>query len=325
MEIAILSFAHLHAWNYAQQVRQVPDARLAAIWDDNAERGWQAAQANGCLFEPDLDKLLAMDIQAVIVTAENVRHKDLVLKAAAAGKHILCEKPIATTVADAETMIAACKKAGVQLMTAFPVRYSPPAIRAKQAIEAGRIGEVLAIKGANRGKMPGGWFTDKAMAGGGAVMDHTVHVVDLIRWFLNKEIVSVYAEIGTRFHEIPIDDCGMLTMELEGGVFATLDPSWSRPPVYPTWGDVTLEIVGTEGTISVDAFGQNIDLYNNEAKAPSRENYASAMNGGLVADFVRCCAENRPVSITGEDGLRALEVAILAYESAAKGEVVYRK
>lgn len=325
MQIAILSFAHMHAWGYAEQVRQVPGARLAAIWDDNAERGQKAAQANGCLFEPDLDKLLAMDIQAIIVTAENARHKDLVLKAAAARKHILCEKPIATTVADAEAMIAACRKAGVQLMTAFPERYSPPVIRAKQAIEAGRIGEVLAIRGTNRGKMPGGWFTDKAMAGGGAVMDHTVHVVDLIRWFLNKEIVSVYAEVGTRFHEIPIDDCGILTMELEGGVFATLDPSWSRPPVYPAWGDVTLEIVGTEGTISVDAFDQNLVLYNNEAKAPSWENYSSAMGGGLVADFIRCCTENRPVPIKGEDGLRAMEVALLAYASAAKGEPVHRK
>ncbi|MCL4514948.1 MAG: hypothetical protein M1379_05110 [Firmicutes bacterium] len=83
--------------------------------------------------------------------------------------------------------------------------------------------------------------------------------------------------------------------------------------------------MGTEGTISVDAFGQNLILYNNEAKAPGWENYSSAMGGGLVADFIRCCAENRPVPIPGEDGLKAMEVALLAYESAAKGEPVYRK
>lgn len=325
MRVGILSFAHMHAWSYATAVKQNPNAELGVIWDEDAARGQSAAGQFGCRFEPNLDAVLASDIEAVIITSVNAHHKELASKAAKAGKHILCEKPIATNVADAEEMIGAARDAGVQFMTAFPCRYAPPVLRVKRALEEGQIGEVLAIKATNHGRMPGGWFTDKALAGGGAVIDHTVHVADLIRWFLGKEFTSVYAEVGTRFYDMEIDDCGMLTMEMEGGVFVTLDPSWSRPHVYPTWGNVTMELVGTQGTISLDVFSQNITLYNNEDRAAAWSFYGSDMDAGIVADFFRCAITNAVPPITGEDGLRAMEVARMAYESAAKGEPVTRK
>jgi len=324
MRVAILSFAHMHAWSYAAALQRAAGAELAAIWDDDAARGRAAAIRFSCAFEPDLDVLLRSDIGAVIITAENAHHEELAIRAAAAGKHILCEKPIATTVAGAEAMIAAAREAGVQLMVAFPCRYSPPVMRMKQALERGEIGEVLAIRGTNHGRMPGGWFTDRELAGGGAVMDHTVHVADLIRWFLGREFTSVFAEVGTRFHDLRVDDCGMLAMEMEGGVFVTLDPSWSRPAAYPTWGDVTMEIVGTLGTMSLDAFSQNLNVYNNDDRVAAWVPYGADMDEGLVADFIRCATANVTPPITGEDGLRAMEVALLAYESARRGEPVTR-
>ncbi|HYF78753.1 MAG TPA: Gfo/Idh/MocA family oxidoreductase [Symbiobacteriaceae bacterium] len=324
MRIAILSLAHFHGYSYAAAVVKHPAAELALIWDEDAARGAAAAKQFGCAFEPDLDRALAANIDAVIITSANVHHKEIAVKAARADKHILCEKPIATTVADAEAMVAAAREAGVQFMTAFPCRYAPPVLRVKQAIEQGAVGEILAIKGTNHGRMPGGWFADPTLAGGGAVMDHTVHVADLIRWFLGKEFTSVYAEIDKRFHDIAADDCGMLTMELEGGAFATLDPSWSRPAAYPTWGDVTMEIVGTKGTISLDAFSQNLSLYNNDDKVAAWVPYGSDMDEGLVNDFIKCVTTNTRPPITGEDGLRAMEVALMAYESARTGQPVTR-
>lgn len=325
MRVAILSLAHFHGYSYAAAVKKHSGAELALIWDEDSARGEAAAAQLGCRFEPDLDKALASGIDAVIITAVNAHHKELAVKAARAGKHILCEKPIATSLADAREMLAAAREAGVQFMTAFPCRYSPPVQRVKQALAEGQIGEVLAIKGTNHGRMPGGWFADPQLAGGGAVLDHTVHVADLVRWFLGQEFTSVYAETGTRFHDLSVDDCGLLTMELEGGVFATLDPSWSRPAAYPTWGDVTMEIVGTRGTISLDAFSQNLALYNNADKIAAWVPYGSDMDEGLVADFIRCAAANTTPPITGEDGLRAMEVALMAYESARTGQPVERK
>lgn len=324
MRIAILSLAHFHGYSYAAEVKQQPGADLALIWDEDRARGEAAARQFGCAFEPDLDWALGASIDAVIITSANVHHKELAIKAARAGKHILCEKPIATTLADAREMIDAARTAGVQFMTAFPCRYAPPVLRVKEALEQGQIGDVLAIKGTNHGRMPGGWFADPALAGGGAVMDHTVHVADLIRWLTGKEFTAVYAEVGTRFHQVPVDDAGMLTMELDGGVFASLDPSWSRPAAYPTWGDVTMEIVGTKGTISLDAFSQNVDLYNNADQVAAWVPYGFNMDEGLVADFIRCASQNTRPPITGEDGLRAMEVALMAYQSARSGQPVVR-
>jgi predicted dehydrogenase len=163
--------------------------------------------------------------------------------------------------------------------------------------------------------MPGGWFIQKEKSGGGAVMDHTPHVVDLLRWFMKSDPVEVYAEIDNKFYNMDIDDTGILTMQFDNGVFATLDTSWSRTKSYPTWGDVTMELVGTDGVISVDSFAQDIDLYS-DASGAHWIYWGDNMDFGLVNDFVASVRREKPFQIKGEDGLKALEVAIAAYESA---------
>ncbi len=109
--------------------------------------------------------------------------------AAQHGVHVLCEKPIATTLEDARAMIASCERAQVKLMIAYPpVRYNTPVLRVKEMVERGAVGEVLAIRGTNHGRLPGGWFVEPELSGGGAVLDHTVHVIDLIRWIFQKSL-----------------------------------------------------------------------------------------------------------------------------------------
>jgi predicted dehydrogenase len=113
------------------------------------------------------------------------------------------------------------------------------------------------------------------------------------------------------------EDCGMLTIRYSGGTFATLDTSWSRPPKsFKTWGDVTMEIVGEEGVIEIDMFGQALGFYS-EATGGFRETgWGSNIDAGLVDDFLRLSrGENAPAIATGADGLRAAEVAFAAYES----------
>jgi len=324
MKIAMLSFAHLHALSYAECLRQLPDAELAAIWDEDAERGQAMANRFDTRFVKDLDALLREeDIAGVIITAANADHKDLAIAAAQAGKHILCEKPIATSVADAQAMIDAAEEAGVKLMTAFPVRYNPPTRRVYERVRAGEIGPILGAKCTNHGTMPGGWFTDKEKAGGGAVIDHTVHVVDLLRWMLEDEVVEVYAEIDNLIYpDIHIDDCGLLSMRFSSGTFATLDTSWSRPPIFPTWGDVTMELVGRDGVIFLDAFRQNVELYSQTQNRIAWVHWGTNMDLEMIRDFVRAIREDAPVPITGYDGLKAMEVALAAYRSAETGQPV---
>lgn len=323
--LSIMSFAHLHADFYATAIGNLPDVELVGVWDDNAERGEEAAAKYSTRFFPTPEELFAPEneIQGAIVTSENVNHKRDVLAACEAGVDILCEKPISTNVHDAQVMIDECERAGVQLMIAFPCRYTPAFTALLQAVRNGELGEIVAIKGTNRGQNPGGWFNDPALAGGGSVIDHTVHVVDLMRVLLEQEVVKVYAEIDTVFKpDLPCDDAGILSMNFEGGCVATLDASWSRPDNYPVWGDVTMELIGTEGNASADLFVERVDTWREAEGTFLWEAYGHDANASLIADFARCVETGAPVPITGHDGLRAMEVALGAYEAADRGEPV---
>ncbi|CAM3779225.1 Gfo/Idh/MocA family protein [Alicyclobacillus pomorum] len=316
MKVGIISFAHMHAYSYATCLKQLDNVELVAVADDNPLRVTEAAKQFGCAYYSDYRELLATDVDAVVVCTENAKHADVVVDAAKAGKHVLCEKPIATTLDDAHRMIDACREHGVILQIAFPVRFNTPMRRVKQMIDEGQLGRIVAMRGTNRGQNPGGWFVQKELSGGGAVLDHTVHVIDIMRWYLNSEVKEVYAEVDTRFSDIACDDCGLLMLEFENGVIASHDPSWSRSETFPTWGDVTLEIVGTQGVTRVDAFAQHLTVYSDLDNKVKHDFWGDEMDLGLVADFISCVREGRTPSITGEDGLRALQVALAAYESA---------
>ena len=324
LRIGILSFAHMHAVSYAEALAGHPDAVLVGLADPDSQRGQAMAARFGTTYFPSAAALLDRQLDGVIVTSENVHHRRFVEMAAAANvKAILCEKPLATTAEDARAMIAACAAANVKLATAFPCRYSPAFQRLQAQVQAGAIGDVLAIRGTNHGMMPGGWFIDTALSGGGAVLDHSVHVADLNRRLLGREAVEVYAEIGNGFYHQAWDDTGFLSIGYEGGVFATLDTSWSRPKTSPTWGDVTLQVVGAEGVLDLDMFAQNLVHYDDRAGRVSWVPWGSGTDAGLVADFLRLVSgQSAPNLATGEDGLRALSVALAAYRSAEAGEPV---
>ncbi len=315
MKIGIISFAHGHAYSYAAALKNDPGVEFIGLFDEDADRGIKAAQQFDTTFYASYEELLRSDVDAVIVTSENVKHTEHVTAAAKAKKHVLCEKPIAATVDGAQTIIDVCEQNEVILQVAFPVRFSTPVQRAKEMIAQGELGDILAVKATNRGTNPGDWFIDRKLSGGGAVLDHTVHVVDLLRWFMAAEVNEVYAEIGTHFTKEDIDDSGMLSMEFSNGVVATLDCSWSRNDAYPTWGDVTLEIIGTMGNLTVNAFDQKIDVYNNQ-DGVNWEFWGDDMDQGLVKDFLETVEKKRTPFITGNDGLKALEVALAAYQSA---------
>ncbi|MBM7565843.1 Gfo/Idh/MocA family protein [Paenibacillus sacheonensis] len=317
MRIGIISFAHMHAWSYAHAIKRNPHAELVGIADDDAERGQRMTAEFGTAWFASEDELIA-SVDAVIVCSENSKHAAYTIAAAKQGKHILCEKPIATNVEDAKAMIAAAEEADVQLMIAFPCRFSTVAQRMKERIASGELGSIVAFGGTNRGSMPWGWFADKQLAGGGAVMDHTVHVLDVMRWYMpGAEVTEVYAEVDNRFHvDAGIDDCGLLTFSFDNGVIASLDPSWSRPRSNPVWGDLTLDLVGTEGSAKVDLYKQNMTLHSDDTLKTTAPFWGDNPDQGLIDHFVSCVISGNPVSVTGTDGLRALEVALAAYKSA---------
>jgi myo-inositol 2-dehydrogenase/D-chiro-inositol 1-dehydrogenase len=222
-----------------------------------------------------------------------------------------------------EGMLAACKENNVQLMTAFPCRYLSAVEQAKQAIDRGDIGNVLAIKGTNRGTRPQGWFLDPKLAGGGALLDHTVHVMDLMHWIVGARVREVYAYANTLFHHgIAVDDTGMIHVPFENDTIGCIDTSWSRSQAFPARVDVTLEIVGTDGHISVDGLAQRNEFYSNELGKGIWTYWGEDMDAKLIQGFVQALLGNSTVPITGEDGMRSTAIALAGYESLRTGQPV---
>ena len=335
IRVAILSFAHPgHAASYTQALTQLDGAAVVAIYDDDPERGRRYADHFGV---PDVydapEPLLARpDVDAVVVCSANDEHARLVIAAAEAGKHVLCEKPIATTIADAQAMIAACRVAGVQLHIAFVSRFYPMVQTARQMIEAGDIGPIIGIVGGNRGRPPlppayPAWITDPAHSGGGAVLDHSVHVTDAMRFLVGAEVESVYAETGTLYNEeLAVDDCGLLLLKFTNGIAASVDPSWSIPDANPFHYDFYVRVLGSEGMINLDDTKQAIRLASDavERRGARWEQFGVNVDAAMVAHFVHCVRTGEELAprASGEDGLRALEIALAAYESARTGQPV---
>ena len=324
VKIGLVSFAHVHSPAYAAVLRDLDAADFVGITDEDADRGAEAAEQFGVRYFDSTESLYE-EVEAVVVCSENKYHARDVIPALHGGVHVLCEKPISTTVEDARAMIQASETSSSQLRTAFPVRYLSSMVRARELVRGGAVGRILALNGTNHGQIPGGWFLDPELAGGGAVMDHTVHLADILRWMLDVEVKSVYAEVDSFFGAGETDDAAILTLDLEGGpiadgAFATIDPSWSRGDGYPTWGDVTLRIAGTSGVLDVDPFAQPLRTFDHETGAPSWSYTGEDMNALMLADFLRGVAEGEPSGASGLDGLRTLEIVLAAYRSGEDHE-----
>jgi predicted dehydrogenase len=324
VKVGIVSFAHVHAPAYAAVLRDLEEADFIGIADELTDRGSEATERFGVGYFESTGSLLR-EVDAVVVCSENKNHARDVIPALEGGVHVLCEKPIATTVEDARAMIGASESSGSQLRIAFPVRYLPSMVRARELVRGGSLGRVLAINGTNHGQIPGGWFLDPDLAGGGAVMDHTVHLADILRWMLDVEVKSVYAEVDTFFGGGETDDAAILTLELESGpiadgTIATIDPSWSRGDGFPTWGDVTLRIAGTSGVLDVDPFARPLRTFDHQSRAPSWSYTGQDMNALMLADFLRGVARGEPAGASGLDGLRTLELVLAAYRSGEDHE-----
>ncbi len=328
IKIGILSFAHHHGEAYIRNLRAIPGVELLGAADEDRERGQRLAAQNEAYFFPSYEALLESRPDGVIICSENNRHRPLVELAAQHKVNVLCEKPLATTLADSQAIVAACERAGVRLMTAFPMRFSAPLLEVKSRLDEGDFGPVFCFNATNQGELPTkhrAWFVDPVLAGGGAIMDHTVHLVDIMRWYLGSEVSQVYAQTNKIFHkdEVEVETGGLELITFRDGVFASLDYSWSRPPYWPTWGGLTFEMVCERGAVLVDAFRQNLTVYSHANQRPVWQYWGSDMNQAMIADFVAAIRDDRPPGVSGEDGLRAVEVVLAAYKSAASGQPVF--
>jgi predicted dehydrogenase len=280
----------------------------------------------GVTYLDSVEEALAWGPDAVVVCSENINHRALVEQAAAAGAQILCEKPLATTAADAAAMLRATERAGVALMVAYPVRFSPSFVDLKAQVRAGRLGDVIAVLGTNNGQIPladRSWFTDPALSGGGCFVDHIVHCADLLDSLLEQDASTVRAVSNRILHAqsgVEVETGGLVTITYASGVIATIDCSWSQPMSAPNWGGVSLEVVGTKGSIKISPFESHVGGYGggDALWLP----YGPDLDAMMLDEFLAGVGEGREPQPDGHVGLRTVALMNAAQHSALTGQPV---
>ncbi|MBN8424773.1 Gfo/Idh/MocA family oxidoreductase [Microbacterium esteraromaticum] len=332
LRIAVLSFAHTHALSYVHALRSMPGVEListdpdGAAAPDAAPRGAELAAQLGVAYVDTYEEAFAWSPDAVVIAAENSRHRELVERAAASGAHVLCEKPLATTVDDAVAMREACERAGVILMVAYPVRFSPTVRDAIAQLRSGRLGRVLGVTGVNNGKLPQdrAWFTDPDLAGGGALVDHVVHCADLLDDLLSERASAVRAVSNSVLHgdrDLQVETGGLVTVQYPSGVIATIDCSWSWPMSSPTWGGLTLQVIAERGSVTVSPFAKGVAGH--DGAGETWDPIGADLDALLLDEFVAAVREGRQPQPDAGVGIRTVEIVKAAQSSADRGgEVV---
>ncbi|TSA80360.1 Gfo/Idh/MocA family oxidoreductase [Deinococcus detaillensis] len=325
IRIAFLGAAHVHAQHYAALLSQREDTEVLGFTEDDPNVAQEFAQRTG-LMQRTAAEIMALSPHGVIVCTVNTKRLGPVQLAAASGAHVLCEKPIATNEADAQAMRRACEAAGVQFVTAFPARFSSAALSLAEQLRAGQLGKVLAYSGVNHSVAPDHeqpWFGDPSQAGGGAGMDHIVHLADLLR-FVGERPTEVYAQLRpvpqwVLPEHADIDAAGLITLRLASGASATIDCSWSRPQGYPRWGQLRLDVTASRGMLSLDVFADHLNVTQGTYQWAG---YGEDLNAKMLDDFIQVCAGSGAGRATWQDGYAALRVVQAAYASNASGEAV---
>jgi len=286
----------------------------------------------------DHRKLLAMpELDMVVLGVPNDLHCAITLDTAAAGKHIVIEKPLCLNLDEAGQMIAACGKAKVKLMYAEELCFAPKYVRLKQLLDSGALGQPTLLKQSEKHSGPhASHFWDVNRSGGGVTMDMGCHAIEFFRWMLGRPpIKSVYAQMGTYLHADKTrgDDNSLIILEFANGVIGLAEESWTKQGGM----DDRAEVHGSKGVAYADLLhGNAIETYSAEGydyaveKAGSTKGWTFTIfeeewNYGFhqeMAHFVDCVQNDKPPLVTGEDGRAVLEVIFAAYESARTGRKV---
>lgn len=312
------------------------DVEIVAVCDFHLSRAQEVSEMFGGKKAYDRhEELLAdKDIEAVSICTPNHLHAAVSIEAMKAGKHVLCEKPMATTMKEAEAMVTAAKENGVFLMVGHNQRLMPIHQKAKEILQGGSLGKVLSFQtvfghsGPENWSIDGekSWFFQKEAAIVGAMGDLGVHKADLIRWLLADEITEVSALYGSLHKTIAVDDHAILLMKTQKGAVGTLTASWTYYPnevnhtlLYCEKGTLKIGVDPKFGVI-VEHMDGRIDQFHLD-KVQTND-LGGQTNSGVIDHFIEGIVSGKGPEINGEEGLRALKVIVSAIEAANKSAAV---
>lgn len=329
----VAHFAHL------PNIARNPRARLVAVADIDAEKAQKTSEQYGGAVYTDHQELLANpDVEMVCVTTWPLAHARAVIDAAQAGKHILCEKPIATTLADADAMVAAAEQANVKFTMGYQTRFGVTWPLIKQVIDDGLLGRIMGVNIA--GVAPSGlyapWFLKKELSGGGVLMDWGIYTAFAINWWLGP-VERVYATSAIFRPELMVKDQLITDLDVEDTIVAHLQfSSGAMGSWYSAWavkaGHSVTSIDGDQGSIRTSSDTQGINVFSTTfnddphlqgwRQIPAKEPPLGTLHYRKIEHLVNAVLDDTPLVMTGADGRDALELVLAIYQSAETGQPV---
>ena len=299
---------------YAQAFESAEAAELRAVADIRPEAAQALAQQSGCeAFDVYQSMRRNVELDAVLVCTPPVTHPEIALYFMDRGVHVLCEKPFAIDVAQAEMMLAASKRNCVAVTMASKFRYVDDVIRAKSIVSSGILGELVLFENAftSRVDMTAQWNSDPAISGGGVLIDNGTHSVDIMRYFLGS-LADVSVVEGKRTQGLEVEDTVRIFVRSEAGVMGSIDLSWSINKEQESY----ISIYGSRGTIQV---GWKESKYR-QSSSPDWVVFGRGYDKiqalrSQIDNFARGIVGDEKLIITAQDALASVEVIQAAYAS----------
>jgi predicted dehydrogenase len=324
---------------HAKALAEAKDASLVACTDLAEASAKSLGEEYDVPWTTQLDEMLARpEVELVTIATPAFTHDELAAKAARAGKHVLCEKPLAADLPDADRLVASCEAAGVALSTCFPVRYLGAAKWFKELLAAGAFGNVIEIRLRNLGEKKesywtGGfsgrtvtdWRTSRAQSGGGVIITNLIHHIDLARGLTGLEVTRVFGEMGTFSTPVEVEDLGLASLRYDNNAIGLVEGSSC---FIGGSEEHDVNILGTRGQFRFGLWTGKAEAFLTAAsgESPAGEWVTREFEDRIHADFyddlaAALRAGSQP-PVTGLDGRKALEVVLAIYRSADRGEPV---
>lgn len=340
VRLGIIGCGSITKYRHAPEAKANENVELIAVSDPNEDNAKEVARRFDIpKVYTDYETMLSREeLDAVVVATPNYLHADATIKALQKGAHVLCEKPMATTLYECENMLKAAKASGKFLMIAHNQRFNAAHVKAREIIKSGELGKVLSFKttfghgGPEKwsSDKPDTWFFHKDKALFGSMADLGVHKIDLLRFLLGEEFVEAGAFVATLSKRYPngqlidVDDNAVCILKSQSGAVGTLTASWT----YPGSEDNSTVIYCEKGSIALYAdprFSMIIRYANGQKvyfELDTMQTNQSQTKSGVMDEFINCIVTNTTPRISGEEGYKTMKVVFACLESAKIGKIV---
>ena len=339
LRVGLLGVAHFHSNFWIDAFKECSEVDFVGLWDKNPSMGKLSTEEHETRYYPNLEELLKR-VDAVGITSETAYHADLVESAAAAGVHILLEKPMATNLIECGRIYRAVKKSGITFMQNFPKRYDPINHSLKTILDGGELGDIFLARFRHSNaillelgdQVHSSWFTQPALSGGGILIDEGVHVLDLMVWLIGRPF-RVHASLSSATLDLKVEDTALAVFEFSNGTIAEVVTSSTISAAQDS-----VELYGRNGTAIISG----VDL---SSKSLARQPYLRIHRRNDSPDewvgidtftrfnqkdfhhqgpmhFVNCLLHGEQPNLSVEEGWKSIALVMAAYQSARTDQTV---